>query len=89
MIQSPKGRGIKKVYLNDWETPGVTITANCLVVPTRRNDDPKTKHPKAYVSLVANVTNASFCSAKKRLLKNQSNFRMYDINNMMKEIKIV
>lgn len=50
------------MYLNDCETPGVTITANCLVVPARRNDDPNTKHPNEYVSFVANVTNASLSS---------------------------
>ena len=38
------------------------MTANFLVVPTRRNDDPKTKHPNAYVSFVAKVTNASLSS---------------------------
>lgn len=41
-------------------TPFVTIMTSCLVVFALRRELPKTRHPKEYVSLVANVTNASF-----------------------------
>jgi hypothetical protein len=46
-------------YRNPLETPAVTIQCNLRVVAARRRDCPKTSAPKAYASLVANVTQAS------------------------------
>lgn len=47
-------------YLIGWVTPGVIITTNFRVVCALcRREFPRTRHPKAYVSLVAKVTKAS------------------------------
>lgn len=47
-------------YLIGWETPGVIMTTNFRVVCALcRREFPRTRHPKAYVSLVAKVTKAS------------------------------